>query len=172
MGNVRKRPTEETPASSENDSKNGKGLISQSCSEQIKTECTDTLQSIKEEKTEVSLNQEPAGTAFESFPNDAHDIKVEAEVEGIGAGGESWVNPVGTTHRASPGKGGTTVKSAEETCSDGIKEEMYQTEQHFNLKQEPFCEALLTLPSIENENNADKAIGTGPSQETLTDTGV
>lgn len=172
-GNVTKIPSGEIPTSSENESKNGKVLISQSCSEQIKNECNDTLQGIKEEKIQASIKQEPAETAFESFLNVTHDVKVEAEVERIGAESESRANLVGTTHRARPGKSFTTVESAEEMCSDENMEEKYQTEQHFNLLQEPSCEELLTFPNIKNEkNNTDKAIGTGPSQKTLIDTGV
>lgn len=172
-GNITKRPSGEIPTSSENESKNGKVLISQSCSEQIKNDCSDTLQGINEEKIEATIKQEPAETAIESFLNVARDIKVEAEVERIGAKSESQVNLVGTTHTARPGKSFTTVESPEEMCSDENIEEKNQREQQFNLRQEPSCEELLTLPGIKNQkNNTDKAIGTGPSQKTLIETGV
>lgn len=170
-GNITKRPSGEIP-SQENESKNGKDLTSQSCSEQIKNECSATLQGIKEEKIEASIKQEPTETATESFLNVACDIKVTAEVETIGVESESRVNLVGT-HRATPGKSFTTVQSAEEMCSNENIEEKYQAEQHFNVKQEPSCEELLTLPTIKNEKNrTDKAVGTGPSKKALTDTGV
>lgn len=172
-GNIIKRPSGEIPSSSENESKNGKDLTSQSCSEQITNECSATLQGIKEEKIEKSIKQEPTETATESFLNVARDITVTADIERISAQSESQVNLVGTTHTATPGKCFTTVQSAEEMGSNENIEEKYQAEQHFNFKQEPSCEELLTLPIIKNEkNNTDKAVGTGPRQKALTDTGV
>lgn len=162
--NITNRPSGEIPTSSANDPKNGKGLTSQSCSEQAKNECSDTLQGIKEEKTEMSIKQERAEIALESFPNVARDIEVEAEVKRIGAESESRGNLVGTTHRASPGK---RLRSEENVA------EVYRTEQHFRLKQEPPCEELLTLTSIKNEKkNIDKATSPQPSQWALIDTGL
>lgn len=161
----------EIPTSIKDESNNGKVLISQRCSEQIKNECSDTLQGIKEEKIEAALKQEPTETATESFLNAACDIKVMAEVERISAESESQVNLVGTTHRERPGKNFTTAKSAEEMCSDENIEK-YQMEEHFNLKQEPSCDQKLPLPSINEKNDKDKAVWTGTSQKTLIDTGV
>lgn len=171
--NITTRPSGEIPTSSEDESKHGKGLILQSRPEQMKNECSDTLRGIKEEKTEVSIKQEPTEAATEGFLNVACDIEVKAEVERVGAESESRVHLVETTdHRARPGKYFHAVKSAEEMCSDESIEEKNQMEQHFNLKQEPSSEDLLTLPCIKNEkNNADQAAGTGPSH-TLSDTGV
>lgn len=169
-GNKINRPSGENPTSSENEPKNEKVLVSQSCSEQIKNECSDTLQQIMEEKTAVPIKREQAETPLESFSNVAHDIEVKAEVKRMGPESESPENLVGTTQGASPGKGLTTVKSAEGMSSEENMEK-YRPRQDFNLKPEPFCEELLTLPSVrKEEENTDGA--TGPSQKTVTDTGL
>lgn len=164
-GNIKKRPSGEIPTSSENESNNGQVLMSQSCSEQMKNECSDSLQGIKEEKTEVSIKQEPE-TTIEHFLNSACDSKVEADVERVCAETENRVNLVTATHSARPGESFTIAKSAKEPCSEENVEN-YQTEQHFNLKQEPSCKELITLPNLKEKNNTDKAIGIGQSQKTF-----
>lgn len=144
-GNTTKRPPGEIPASSENMSEEGKALISQSHSEQIKKECSDVLQVMKEEKTEESKEQEPTEITTEGSFTISSGVKIEAEEEEIGA----------------------SVKSEEETTNEKI-EEMDQTEQHFSVKQEQSCEEPFNLSSIRNA----EANSCGPSQKTVNDTGV
>lgn len=164
--NIPAGPSEEIPPSSENESKNEKVLILQSCTEQIKNDCSDTPRGIKEEKIEATIKQEPTETATEYFPNVACDIEVKTEEEWIGAESMSWVDlGDATDQRARPGKSADAAKPGEMSS-----EEKYQTEQHFTLKQEPSSEDLLTFPSIKNEKN--NAVGTGPGHNTLINRGV
>lgn len=129
-------------------SEEGKATISQSHSEQIKKECSDVLQVMKEEKTEESIEQEPTEITPEGSFTISSGVKIEAEEEQIGA---------------------SSVKSEEETSKENI-EEMDQTEQHFSVKQEQSCEEPFNLSSIRNAKaNTD---GSGPSQKTPNDTGV
>lgn len=166
--NIPAGPSAEIPPR-ENESKNEKVLILQSCTEQIKNNCSDTPRGIKE-KIEATIKQEPTETATEFFLNVACDIEVKTEVEWIGAESVSWVDLVDATdQRARPGKSFDAAKSGEEMSS----EEKYQTAQHFTLKQEPSSEDLLTLPRIKKEkNNADNAVGTGLCHKTLIHRGV
>lgn len=146
-GNTTKRPPGEIPTSSENMSEEGKAIISQSHSEQIKKECRDVLQVMKEEKTEESIEQEPTKITTEGSFTTSSGVKIEAEEEQIGA---------------------SSVKS-EETSNENI-EGMDQTEQHFSIKEEQSCEEPFNLSSIRNAKaNTDS---TGPSQKTVNDTGV
>lgn len=167
--NIAAGPSAEIPPSSENESKNEKVLILQSCTEQIKNDCSDTPREIKE-KIEATIKQEPTETAPEFFLNVACDIEVKTEEEWIGAESVSWVDLGDATDQtARPGKSVDAAKSGEEMSS----EEKHQSEQHFTVKQEPSGEDLLTLPSIKKEkNNADNAVGTGPGQESLINRGV
>lgn len=144
-GNTTKRPPGEIPTSSENTSKEGKALISQSHSEQIKKEGGDALQ-VMEEKTEESIKQEPTEITTEGSFTISSGVKIEAE-EQIGA---------------------SSVKS-EETSKENI-EELEQTEQHFSIKREQSDEEPFNLTSIRNAKvNTDSS---GPSQKTVNDTGV
>lgn len=168
--NIPAGPSAEIPPSSENESRNEKVLILQSCTEQIKNDCSDTPRRIKEEKIEATIKQEPTEAATEFFLNIARDFEVKTEVEWIDAESVNWVDLVDATdQRSRPGKSFDAAKSGEEMSS----EEKDQTEQHFTLKQEPSSEDLLALPSIKNEkNNADNAVGTGPGHKTLINRGV
>lgn len=142
-GNTTKIP----PGESENMAKEGKAIISQSHSEQIKKECSDALQVMKEETTEESVEQQPTEITAEGSFTISSGVKTEAEEEQIGA---------------------SSVKS-EETPNENI-EEVDQTEQLFSIKQEQSCEEPFNLSSIRNEKaNTDS---TGPSQKTVNDTGV
>ncbi|XP_056877562.1 uncharacterized protein LOC130518737 isoform X2 [Takifugu flavidus] len=146
-GNTTKRPPGGIPTSTENMSEEGKATISQSHSVQIKKECSDVLQVMKEEKTEESIEQEPTEITTEGSFTISSGVKIEAE-EQIGA---------------------SSVKSEEETSKENI-EEMDQTEQHFSIKQEQSCEEPFNLSSIRNAKaNTDSS---GPSQKTLKDTGI
>lgn len=135
---------------------------------QIEIKCHDTLQTVKEEKTEKSVKQEPTELAIEGFGNITSDIKVEAEEEKISAGCVTLVHPGNKTHRENPGKGFPYVKSEEETCSYQNTEEKYQIWQQFGLKQEPSFEE----PLKDEKTNTDMSKGTGPIQKNVTDTGV
>lgn len=135
-GNTTKRPL----------SKEGKAIISQSHSDQIKKERGDALQVMKEEKTEESIEQEPTEITTEASFTISSGVKIEAE-EQIGA---------------------SSVKS-EETSNENI-EELEQTEQHFSIKQEESCEELFNLSTIRNAKANTESYG--PSQKTVNDTGV
>lgn len=134
---------------------------------QTQIKFNDTLQTVKEEKTEKSVKQEPTELNIECFCNTS-DIKVEAEEEKISAGRETLVHLGNKTHRENPGKSFPSVKSEEETCSYQNTEEKYQIQQQFSLKQEPSFEE----PLKDEKTNTDMSKGTGPSQKNVADTGV
>lgn len=141
-GNTTKTPPGEIPTSSENVSKAGKAIISQSHSKQIKKECSDVLQ-VMEEKTEECIKQEPTEITTEGSFTISSGVKIEVEEEQIGA---------------------SSVKSEKETSKENIVE-MDQTEQHFSIKQEQSCEEPFNLSGIRNATaNTDS---TGPSQKTV-----
>lgn len=169
-GNATKRLSGEIPVSSENESKEGKVLISQSHPEQIKNECSDTLQGIKEEKTEASIEQKP--TEITTDNNISSGIKVKAEEERIGASCEILAHLGEKIHTETPGKDLISVKLEEKTSHEKMGEKR-QEEQQFSIKQEQSCEEPLDLPAIKNEKaNTVGGKVNGPSQETVNDTGV
>lgn len=146
-GNTTKKPPGEIPTSSDSMSEEQKAVISQSRSEQIKKECSDDLQVMKEEQTEESIEQEPTEITTEGSFTISSGVKIEAEEEQIAA---------------------SSVKSEEP--SNENTEETDQTEQHFSIKQEQSCEELFNLSSISNAKaNTDSS---GPSQKTVNDTGA
>lgn len=171
-GNTTNRPPGENPTSRENKSEEGNAIISQNHSEQIKNECSDALQVSKEEKTEESIQQEPAEIATEGSFNISSGIKMKAEEKRIGAGCEIPAHLGDETHAEYPGKDFSSVKSGEDTSYENI-EEMDMTDEHSSIKQEQSCEEPFNLSSIRNvKAHTDRAEGTGPSQKTVNDTGV
>lgn len=169
--NATKRLSGEIPISSENVSKDEKVLISQSHSEQIKNESSDTLQGIKEEKTEASIEQKPTEITTDGSFNSS-GIKVMAEEERIGASCEILAHLGEKTHTETPGKDFVSVKLEEKTSHENMGEK-HQEEQQFGMKREQSCEEPLDLPAIKNgKANTVRAKANGPSQETVNDTGV